>query len=486
MKRSPFPIIGTILATALALVCTSCAVFQLSGPKPIGPLRGEFYHTGWIEGDCAYHAVTAASDGNVYFTVSSHVPQQSAHLYRFSPSAREVRLLWEAGQTLPNDGSVTQGKIHSPVAEQGDDLLVATHTSWYSRSHTNPATGLEQKPYPGGSVFAVNRQTGKGRVIAQPLSGVATVAVSGKEEIPMLGEGLIASAFDSRNNAMYLSSWPGAIFARVDTKSGKASVYGARQAKAETVPDTHPQYQRALRTLTLDPAGNVYGCTRSGSIWRFNPTQMDIVEMRANMSTATAIPLPEKQKHLNMWRTIVWDDRDRAFYGVHWATSWLFKFDPVRDIVEPIMPWRPQHMLAAPEATDVAQLGLALGPDHVLYGLVHAPAMKKGIKRNVHLIACDLNARTFKDYGYLLDDKNMALMFAESCTVAPNGDVYTVGWVEVDPGMAKDIVKRRKLGAPTETRSEAYLMSLVRIPTANLRRTTDARPPQSTKSLPSR
>jgi hypothetical protein len=62
----------------------------------------------------------------------------------------------------------------------------------------------------------------------------------------------------------------------------------------------------------------------------------------------------------------------------------------------------------------------------------------------------------------------MALMFAESCAVASDGDVYTVGWVEVPPALREEVLKRRAQG-PSETRAETYVMALVRVPAANIR-----------------
>ena len=109
-----------------------------------------------------------------------------------------------------------------------------------------------------------------------------------------------------------------------------------------------------------------------------------------------------------------------------------------------------------------------MGPRHVLYGFVHAPALKKGVKRSVHLITYELDRRAFKDHGYVQDSAGMALMFAESCAVAPNGDVYTVGWVEIPAARQAELRKRRAEG-PGETRSEAYVMALVRVPAEHVR-----------------
>jgi hypothetical protein len=152
-------------------------------------------------------------------------------------------------------------------------------------------------------------------------------------------------------------------------------------------------------------------------------------------------------------------EKERAFYGVHWATSWLFRFDPKKDTIEPIAHWAP----ASRPVTDYAQLGLAMGPDHTLYGLVHAPARKKGVQRSVHLVTLDPDTMRFKDHGHVIDANGLALMFAESCAVAPNGDVYTVGWMEIPPQRAAEVKKKRREGGVPEVRY-SFVMALARIP----------------------
>lgn len=446
-------------APSLASLAPGVAVAE----APSAPLAAEVYHTGWAEGDCAYHAVTVGSDGKIYFSVSSHVPGQSAHVFVFDPAARKVKPLWQADRTLPAPGAVTQGKIHSPLAEWSGELLLATHTSWYRQDHRDAGTGQVRQPYPGGRVFSVNMATGRGTVVAAPLGEYRAVAVAGKEEVPMAGQGLIASVFDARNAALYVSSWPGAILARVDVRSGEVLNLGPRQERAETVPAGAPGYQRALRTLGLDRDGNVYGSDAHGRIWKYDAGARAVSPMQSRMEDGTRGEPPAEVPWLNMWRTLVWDDGERVFYGVHWSTSWLFRFDPRTDRIRPVAPWRARHMLTADVNPDYAQLGLAMGPRRVLYGLVHAPAAGEGTKRSVHLVTYDLARRELRDHGRVVGADGRALTFAESCAVAPNGDVYTVGWMEVAPELREELARKRLRG-PEETAALPYLMALVRIP----------------------
>ena len=446
-------------------------------PAPQGPLRANFYDTGWLEGDCAYHGASVASTGKVYFSVSTHLAGQWARIYEFDPSTRRVRRLWSVDQIVPDDGSVVQGKIHAPLTERNGEVFSCTHTSWYFADHINPLTGAQQNPYPGGYVFAVNTSTGMGRVVGTPMHHAPVTGVIGPEQICMNGEGLIANIFDSERGLFYVSSWPSGLFAKVDVQTGQASLYGSRQGRCGTVPKEipgpdgemilNPNYQRALRTLALDDDGNVYGSNGKGEIWKYDLQQDCVVTMNASMEDATDRQTPETVKHLNMWRTIVWNGHDQAFYGVHWATSWLFRYDPRADTIQPVTAWRAHRALGEELNVDYAQLGLALGPDQTLYGLVHAPPLKKGVMRSVHLITLNLDTKEYIDHGHILGNDDKTLMFAESCAVSPGGDVYTVGWVEAAPELHA-VLKEKRTQGPLETTDEAYVMSLVQIPAENL------------------
>jgi hypothetical protein len=466
--------INICVAVMLPVLCSSSSLAWAAD----GPLLAEVYPTGWFEGDCAYHAVHVSPDGKVYFTVSSHMAQQSVHLYQFDPINKKLRLLWTADRTIPADGSITQGKVHSPLSEWNGEIYLATHDAWYYRDHTDPATGKMQKPYPGGYVIAVDKKTGRGRVVAAPLHNRPVMAyIDGNQGVPMRGESLIASVFDTKRSQFYALSWPSALLVRVDVRTGRWKEYGPVQQGGESVPKkvpgpdgnevSNPLRESVIRTLALDNKGNVYGSNRSGHIWKYDAAHDKIVPMKAVMDTATGQPIPEIGKNYNYWRTILWDNRDKVFYGVHWATSWLFKFDPVADKVTPIRPWRAASALKDPVQMDLAQLGLAMGPHHTLFGLVHANRVVPEAKRSVHLISYDLDHDVYRDYQYIMGTDGSVLMFNESCAVAPNGDVYTVGWVLGAPTQREELKAKRAMGPP-ETRGYGYQMALVRIPAANI------------------
>jgi hypothetical protein len=449
---------------------------KTSRPAPIF-VECDSYPTTWAHGDCAYNAVTVGGNGKIYFSVSTHKAQQSAHVFEFDPKTEKVRTLWSVDQTVPPDGFVTQGKIHSFMGEKNGELYLVTHDAWYHRDHKDPATGKVQKPYQGGYVFAVDMNSGKGRIVSMPFPDRPSRLHAGKEIVPVAGEGMITGIFDPKSDHFYVLSWPSGIFAKINVNDAKVTEMGPMQQGCYTVPEkiktkdgkeiSNPKYEVTLRVLGLDGDGNVYGSRRSGEIWKYDPQTEKIAILKARMEQATPQMMrPPSEELLNYWRTIVWDSQDKVFYGIHWATTWLFKFDPKKDKVESVTNWRARASLNEPSVAGRSQLSLAVGPDHRLYGFVHADPLKSNLKRSVHLVSYDLNQKKYKDHG-VVTDGDSALMFAESCEVAPNGDVYTVGWMEAKAG-EKGVISKPGKSGPSETADHSYRICLVRVPADNI------------------
>jgi hypothetical protein len=438
-------------------------------PPPAQPLVAEVYDPGFPESDCSYHGVLCSQNGKVYFSLSAHSMSVWTRLYVFDPTTGKVGLFWTPQSIATEKDRVAQGKIHSPLAESADEIFFGTHSGHYKTSHALPDSSATFKPYPGGCVYAVNKETAKGRLVAMPLANRPITVPVDKEKVPLEGEALIGTITDAQRGLFYAVSWPSAIFAKVDLKTGKSQEYGTRQDGAESVPknlgdneDTkqpNPHYQRCLRTLGLDDEGNVYGSSGDGSIWRYDLQQDKIVTLKSRSEKGTAADLSKFPAYLNLWRTLVWDPKDKVFYGVHWASSWLFRFDPKQDTIEPVVQWGPSNL----PVKDYAQLGLALGPNHVLYGLVHTAALKAGVQRSVHLITLDLAKRQLKDHGHILSSSGLTLMFAETCSAAPNGDVYATGWMEIPKEQEAAVMEKRKGSGVPEVRYP-FLMELIRIP----------------------
>ncbi|KKM02520.1 hypothetical protein LCGC14_1783620 [marine sediment metagenome] len=109
------------------------------------------------EFDGQWQGITAASDGNCYFSSSTHSIARGAGFHKFNPETKEHTMLVEDMTLLCGEegqGS-QQGKIHSPIVEHKGWLYFSTHLSNYWKE------GIEN--YPGAHLIGYEMATGKFR-----------------------------------------------------------------------------------------------------------------------------------------------------------------------------------------------------------------------------------------------------------------------------------------------------------------------------------
>ncbi|MEH6682034.1 MAG: hypothetical protein V7724_15920 [Sediminicola sp.] len=106
------------------------------------------------EFDGQWQGIMTASDGNCYFSSSTHSISRGAAFHKFDPETREHTVLAEDMTILCGEAGQRsqQGKIHSPVVEHNGWLYFATHLSNYWKE------GIEN--YPGAHVIGYEMATG--------------------------------------------------------------------------------------------------------------------------------------------------------------------------------------------------------------------------------------------------------------------------------------------------------------------------------------
>jgi len=188
----------------------------------------------------------------------------------------------------------------------------------------------------------------------------------------------------------------------------------------------------------VDDRGNVYGSFGRGQIYKYDPRTDQIVELPLH------IPMRPKGVSLGRdyfkseteWRTVVWDSRERKFYGVDESASLLFSFDPYAGEygeVKPLGQLCPDGM-ADRRDIPFATLTLALGADRKLY---YAPparefdyANSQGVGAS-HLIVYDLKTGKTEDRGEMLLPDGRRVIGMNSADPAADGTIYFVGAIEV-------------------------------------------------------
>jgi len=157
MKRNYFfPAI--ILNLAFALSVISC------NAQPAKDLKVESISMNKIckEWDGQWQGITVASDGNCYFSTSTHSRSHGAGFHRYNPATGEHTVLAEDLTIVCGEGDsqTQQGKVHSPIVEHKGWLYFSTHLSNYWPE------GIAS--YTGAHIMGYEMATGKFRDLGIP------------------------------------------------------------------------------------------------------------------------------------------------------------------------------------------------------------------------------------------------------------------------------------------------------------------------------
>ena len=131
------------------------------------------------EWDGQWQGIMVASDGNCYFSSSTHSKSLGAGLHKFDPRTYKHTVLSDditdvCGESdLP--GHPQQGKIHSDIQECDGWLYFCTHLSNYWKE------GIEA--YPGAHILGYEMATGKFRDFGIPMSGYSIYSAIGVDPV---------------------------------------------------------------------------------------------------------------------------------------------------------------------------------------------------------------------------------------------------------------------------------------------------------------
>lgn len=109
------------------------------------------------EYDGQWQGITVASDGNCYFSSSTHSTSHGAGFHKFNPVTKEHTVLAKDMTIICGEGHTLsqQGKIHSPIVEHDGWLYFQTHLSNYWPK------GIER--YTGAHVIGYELKSGRFR-----------------------------------------------------------------------------------------------------------------------------------------------------------------------------------------------------------------------------------------------------------------------------------------------------------------------------------
>lgn len=400
----------------------------------------------------SYNAITVASDGRVYYVLSSDKHDVAGRMYAYDPRSGNIRLLGDLTEICGERDKkfISQGKSHVEFFERNGKLYFSTHVGFYElidgmdRLPVNAPEGYQL--YSGGHILAYDMKTGA------------------FEDLGILpgGEGAVSMTMDVERGNIFCISWPLGNFIsfNVDTKEMKN--FGATAGRGEGG-TPGKDFRSLCRSLFVDRRnGTVYFSTASGDIYAHTPGDKQLnkladVDLRIDYFGKYK---PEQPGSMGYnWRKICWHEEDEVAYGVHGNSGYLFKFDPAAQQIELIerITSNLSRKSGMFDQFSYGYLGFQLGPDNeTVYYLTGGPIYVNGKRlgglneigkgaakglENLHLVTYHLPTGTYNDHGPIFYENGDRPLYVNSIAVAADGAIYTLARIERNGRTVTDLIR---------------------------------------------
>jgi len=262
MKRL-FLSIMMISLVVLTAGCSGSEEKEKTGSegKTGGQLIAKPYYSGFEIAHDTYNAISAASDGNIYYVLSSQPHDVAGQMYRYDPKLDKTSFVADLSEICGEKDKkvIAQGKSHVRFYESDSKLYFSTHIGYYEM-----IDGMECLPvnapegyslYTGGHFLSYNLKTGAFEDLA----------------IAPHGEGVLTMTMDTARKQLYAITWPKGYFLHYDLNTKKLNNLGLVSAKGEGG-KVGEDYRVLCRSMVVDPRdGAVYYSTSEGELFSYNP-----------------------------------------------------------------------------------------------------------------------------------------------------------------------------------------------------------------------
>lgn len=410
------------------------------------------YFSGFDLAHDTYNALTAASDGKIYYILCSVSIEAGGQFFCYDPDTDETKFLGDLTAMCGEIGmrAIPQGKSHVEFYEWEGKLYFSTHIGFYEmidgmeRLPRNPPEGY--KLYPGGHFLSYD---------------IATGALEDLAICPD-GEGVLTMTMDVDRGHIYAITWPTGNFIHYDVSRKKLTDLGPTCENGEAgIPGK--DYRVLCRSMFVDPKnGTVYYSTAEGTIFSFTPSdsklkKLDNVDLRLDYFGQYDPAFAGSMSY--NWRKIFWHPDEEVAYGVHGNSGYLFRFDPRQqriEIVERITS-QPSRRSGMFDQFSYGYLGFQLGPDkETIYYLTGGPVYENGMRvsgekkiakgasrgiENLHLVTFHLPTRKYTDHGPIFFDDGDRPTYVNSIAVGHDGQVYMLARYMHQGHVIQDLVK---------------------------------------------
>lgn len=403
--------------------------------RAAGKLTARTYHSGFPDAHDTYNGMGCGSDGRIYYVLSSERYDLGAQMFAFDPKTQGITHLGDLTEACGEKGAKTivQGKSHVNFVEANGRLYFSTHIGYYSIIDGMEKMGIPPegwKPYPGGHLLAYEIKTGKFEDL-----GIAPAR-----------EGVLTMEMDRQRGRLFGLTWPSGMFFRCDVATKQMKNFGKMCAEGEN--GKGDAYRTICRSIAVNPAdGSAYFTTGEGTILRYR-ADTDSVEPVAGEDMKKdyfGLYDPTSPGHMGYnWRQTFWHPTERAIYGVHGNSGYLFRFDPAMPRLEVLerLTSEPSKRSGMFDQFSYGYLGFALGPDgETIYYLTGGPIYIDGRRvkgkdstamgeakglENLHLVTYHIPTGRYRDHGAIFFKDGSRPLYVNSIAVGQDGSVYSL------------------------------------------------------------
>lgn len=407
------------------------------------------FNSGFPLGHDTYNGMGTASDGRIYYVLSSESIDQGARMFRFDPQTQTIQELADLTEACGEKGrkAIPQGKSHVNFVEADGRLYFATHVGVYSIVEGKETLGIPPagyQPYPGGHLLSYDLASGRFEDY-----GIAP----GRE-------GVLTFNMDTRRGRLFALTWPSGIFYRYDLATRTSKSFGKMCAEGED--GVGPTYRTVCRSIAVDLAdGAAYFTTSEGTILRYDASRDEVAPVTGEDMRKDYFGLydPTSPGHMGYnWRQTFWRAADGMIYGVHGNSGYLFRFDPRRPRIEVLdrLTSEPSKRSGMFDQFSYGYLGFALGPDgRTIHYLTGAPIYVEGQRlagkaqtamgeakglENLHLVTYDLVEGRTTDHGAVFYEDGQRPLYVNSIALGHDGMVYTLARITEGGRTRSDLV----------------------------------------------
>lgn len=415
-------------------------------------LQAKPYYSGFSLAHDTYNAITAASNGKIYYVLCAVSHEQGGRMYEYDPETNQTKFLADLTEICgeKDQKTIAQGKSHVRFYEHGGKLYFATHVGYYEM-----IDGMERMPenapegyglYPGGHLLSYDLASGQFEDLA----------------LAPDGEGLLTLTIDRERGQLYALTWPLGKFLAYDLATSKLKDLGLTCGRGEagTVGD---DYRVICRSMVVDPRdGRVYLSTAEGAILSYQPGQRNLEKVEGLDLRLDYFGKYDPTRPGSMgynWRKIFWYAPEGVAYGVHGNSGYLFRFDPNAHSIEIMdrLTSEPSRKSGMFDQFSYGYLGFQPGRDgDTVYYLTGGPIYENGRRvkgaeniarggskglENLHLITYHLPSKTYRDHGPIFYPDGSRPSYVNSITVGQDGTVYALARFLHEGKEIQDLIK---------------------------------------------